>query len=108
MEEYALYGKNANGRTAEVGTKRANGFQLHDLSGNVWEWVEDCWHEDYNSAPSDGSAWGVMHGDDCGLRVIRGGSWFYKPEFLRASNRYWSNADYRDYNIGFRLAQDIP
>jgi formylglycine-generating enzyme required for sulfatase activity len=108
LEEYAVYDKNSNGRTAEVGTKRANGFQLHDLSGNVWEWVEDCWHRDYNGAPSDGSAWGVAHGGDCGRRVLRGGSWGYAPVSLRVSDRVVDVADYRDDSIGFRLAQDIP
>ena len=60
--------------TAPVGAFLANPFGLHDMLGNVWEWVEDCWHGDYEDAPRDGSAW--TRGDDCGRRVLRGGSWF--------------------------------
>jgi len=78
------------------------------MSGNVWEWVEDCWHNDYKEAPTDGSAWLEANGGNCGLRVLRGGSWFYGPEFLRASFRYGGNADTRTNVVGFRLAQDVP
>ena len=58
-----------------MGTKKPNGLGLYDMSGNVWEWVEDCWHENHSGAPTDGTAWGKENGGDCGLRVIRGGSW---------------------------------
>ena len=61
-----------------VGGFPANGFGLHDVHGNVWEFVEDCWHDSYHDAPSDGSAW--ISGGDCGKRVARGGSWNYKPK----------------------------
>jgi formylglycine-generating enzyme required for sulfatase activity len=108
LEEYAVYGKNSNRHTAEVGTKRANGLKLHDLSGNVWEWVEDCWHNDYNGAPSDGAVWGESHGGYCGQRVIRGGSWGYSPENLRVSDRYGGTTGGRGDTLGFRLVQDIP
>ena len=55
------------------------------MHGNVWEWVEDCWHEDYSGAPVDGSAW--TSGGDCGKRVLRGGSWYDYPRYLRSANR---------------------
>ena len=60
------------GRTVEAGSFPANRFGLHDMHGNVWEWVQDCWNGSYNGAPSDGSAWTTR---DCSLRVLRGGSW---------------------------------
>ena len=61
------------GKTVGVGSFPANGFGLHDVHGNVWEWVEDCWHGDYSGAPADGSTWTT--GENCGERVLRGGSW---------------------------------
>jgi formylglycine-generating enzyme required for sulfatase activity len=76
------------------------------MSGNVWEWVEDCWHNDYQGASRDGSAW-LEAGEDHCVRVLRGGSWGYEPGDLRASFRVRSPADFRFYDIGFRLAQDI-
>ena len=62
-------------KTAPVGSFPANGFGLHDVHGNVWEWVEDCWHGSYAGAPTDGRAWAT--GGDCERRVLRGGSWNY-------------------------------
>ena len=63
-------------RTATAGSFRANVFGLHDVHGNVWEWVEDCWSGNYLGAPADGSAW---ESGDCSRRVLRGGSWFDEP-----------------------------
>lgn len=108
LEEYAVYDKNSSDRTAEVGTKRANGFQLHDLSGNVREWVEDCWYNDYELASRDGAVWLVADGDRCVRRVVRGGSWTDAPGSLRASYRDWTHDGNRFNSIGFRLVQDIP
>jgi formylglycine-generating enzyme required for sulfatase activity len=90
-----------------VGTKNANGFGLHDLSGNVSEWVEDCAHETYLQAPIDGSAWLDADGGECGKRVFRGGAWLGTPELLRTSNRLRYNADNRHNFLGFRLVQDV-
>ena len=71
------YGGGRPGRyreeTVSVGELPSNEFGLHDVHGNVWEWVEDCWHDSYRGAPSDGRAW--TSGGDCGQRVLRGGSW---------------------------------
>ena len=67
----ANYGRNQGG-TVPVGSYPPNGFGLHDVHGNVWEWVGDCWNDDYHGAPSDGSAWTA---GNCGRRVLRGGAW---------------------------------
>ena len=108
LGDFAWDYKNRDEKAQEVGKKKANGFGLHDMSGNVWEWVENCWHKNYQGAPEDGSAWLEAGGGNCGKRVIRGGSWTNRPDFLRTSLRYWSTADFRLSYIGFRLAQDTP
>jgi formylglycine-generating enzyme required for sulfatase activity len=81
-------------KTAPVGQFPANAFGLHDTAGNVWEWVQDCWHNSYkgDSRPDDGSAWGEADGGDCSLRVIRGGSWDSGPGGLRSATRSGFNA----------------
>lgn len=108
LGEYAIFFKNSQTRTAEVGGKNENGLGFYDLSGNVWEWVEDCWHDNYQGAPEDGLAWLEKNGGDCSQRVIRGGAWRDNPVFLRSSSRIRSRAVNRyDNGIGFRLAQDI-
>lgn len=98
-------------RTEPVGSKESNGLGLYDMSGNAWEWVEDCWHENYQGAPTDGSAWLKTGGGNCSQRVIRGGSYYDKtPEVLRTLSRFWSYTDDRYGGldiIGFRLAQDL-
>ncbi|MGZ8144299.1 MAG: nSTAND1 domain-containing NTPase [Methylosarcina sp.] len=101
-------GKNERRQTAEVDDSafKPNGWGLYHTSGNVWEWVQDCWHENYDSAPQDGSAWDSRDNGNCGRRVLRGGSWVDTPVGLRSAYRYKLNADYRYYNIGFRLARD--
>lgn len=101
-------GKSEKKKTAEVNDPafEPNGWGLYHISGNTWEWVQDCWHENYNSAPVDGSAWESQNGGNCGRRVLRGGSWVDTPVGLRSTHRYKLNTDYRYYNVGFRLAQD--
>ena len=104
---YAVYNENSGNRTARVGSKKANAFGIHDQSGNVWEWVEDCLHASYARAPVDGSPWLEAGEGDCSKRMIRGGSWGDRPEVLRSSFRTRLNPDDRSSFIGFRLAQDI-
>jgi formylglycine-generating enzyme required for sulfatase activity len=104
LKDYAVYNTD---RTAPVGSNKPNGLGLYDMSGNVWEWVEDCWHENYQGAPTDGSAWVGTGKGDCTRRVIRGGSWYLRPVHLRASNRDGYPAGSRNNTIGFRLVQDI-
>ena len=81
-------------KTVPVGSFPANTFGLHDMHGNVREWVEDCWHGSYASAPRDGSAW--TSGCDGGQRVLRGGSWVSNdPRSLRSADRIGGTAGYR-------------
>ncbi len=95
-------------RTAPVGSFGANAFGVHDMHGNVWEWVEDCWHGNYNGAPTDGSAWLERDGGNCGARVLRGGSWLDNVAGnLRSAGRIWSARGLRSGSDGFRLAQDL-
>jgi formylglycine-generating enzyme required for sulfatase activity len=87
LDLYAWHGGNSDGGTHPVGEKKANPWGLHDVHGNVWEWVQDCWHGGYQGAPTDGSSWEKANGGNCGRRVVRGGSWKSIPVFLRSANR---------------------
>ena len=107
LAAYAWFNTNSTGRTQPVGTQQTNGLGLHDMSGNVWEWVQDCWHDDYQHAPTNGSAWLEANDGSCGTRVRRGGGWTNAPMSLRSSFRNGYSADSRSIQIGFRLAQDV-
>lgn len=105
-EDYAWFSKNSKDKTHPVGQKKPNKFGLYDMSGNIWEWVQDCWHGSYDHAPTDGSPWLVQNGGDCSLRVLRGGSWSDYPWTLRSAARNGYYPGSRSYFNGFRLAQD--
>ncbi len=105
LGEYAWFASNSNGMTQPVGRKEANGFGLHDMHGNIWEWVEDPWHGDYEGAPPDGSVWTA--GGDTSHRVLRGGSWATDAEDLRSAFRFWTKPILRSRIIGFRLARTL-
>ena len=77
LDAIAWYDGNSGGRTHPVGQKAPNAWGLHDMHGNVGEWVEDCWHDSYVGAPANGMAWTA--GGDCRGRVLRGGSWTTYP-----------------------------
>jgi formylglycine-generating enzyme required for sulfatase activity len=91
------------GKTTEVGSYPANPWGLYDMHGNVWEWVEDVWHDDYNGAPDDGRAW-TERGDQ-GRRVVRGGSWFSAPRNARSAIRNGYGIVNRVIYTGFRVAR---
>ena len=93
--------------TVRVGYYSANAFGMHDTVGNVFEWIEDCWHKTYKGAPIDGSAWLSASGGDCKKRVLRGGSWNSNPGSLRSANRHRLNASFRHYYFGFRIARTL-
>jgi formylglycine-generating enzyme required for sulfatase activity len=100
------YGSGPNGQyrkqTTEVGSfKVANAFGLYDMHGNVWEWCLDHWHENYNGAPADGSAW--VTGGNASRRVLRGGSWNNGPGNCRSAHRSRFEPGNRDSNLGFRV-----
>ncbi len=91
--------------TAPTGSFQPNQFGLYDMSGNVWEWVEDCWHVNYEGAPVDGSAW--VRGGNCDLRVLRGGSFLDTPAEVRSASRRLDGAADRFWSYGFRLARTL-
>ena len=86
-----------------VGSYSANAFGLHDVHGNVWEWVEDCWNDSYHGAPADGSAW---ESGDCSWRVLRGGAW-RGLRGLRSASRSGAPAGSRYDEVGFRVARTL-
>jgi formylglycine-generating enzyme required for sulfatase activity len=92
-------------QTAPVGSFAPNAFGLFDMVGNIWQWVEDCVHENYEGAPSDGSAW--LEGGDCKNRIVRGGSWNNTPVNLRTPNRVGTSRGFRDNLLGFRIARTL-
>ena len=89
-----------------VGQLEPNDFVLYDMFGNVWEWVADCWHDNYVGAPENGSPWKLEQGGECSRRVVRGGSWLLNPRTLRSAYRGGDSPGGRDNYLGFRLAQD--
>ena len=120
------YSKNSGDKLHPVGDKEPNAFGLYDMHGNVWEWCEDHWHDNYKGAPADGSAWiaskvgsygflsyfikplfrilGKNPGDST-YRVVRGGSWNGDAEYCRTAARSWRIPDFRNISRGFRLVR---
>lgn len=93
------------GSAAPVASFAANAFGLHDTTGNVWEWTADCWHDSYQGAPRDGSAWTAA--GDCGRRILKGGSFYCYPRHLRTAHRWPESSGFRNMYVGFRVARDI-
>ena len=105
LGNYAWDDRNSGGKAQAVGQKLPNAFGLFDMHGNVWEWTQDCWHETYAGAPTDGGAWTT--GCSGNYRVLRGGSWFNFPATLRSAIRIWYFPGSRRTSDGFRLARDL-
>ncbi|WP_370576075.1 SUMF1/EgtB/PvdO family nonheme iron enzyme [Methanomethylovorans sp.] len=104
LGEYAWYRDNSGDVTAPVGQKKPNAWGLYDMHGNVWEWVQDSWHDDYQGAPTDGSAWIDSHSSYC---LSRGGSWFEYDGSCRSAVRYTYGPASRTELIGFRLLKEV-
>ena len=105
LGDYAWFSANSQNKTQRVAQKRPNAFGLFDMHGNVWEWVQDCWHGNYNGAPTDSSAWTT--GCSGSYRVLRGGSWIIFPAILRSAYRNGSTPDFRNNISGLRLARTL-
>jgi formylglycine-generating enzyme required for sulfatase activity len=106
LDEYAWYSPNSGWRPHPVGEKKPNAFGLYDMHGNVWQWVEDCWHENYaGEPPKDGSAW--IAKANCAIRVVRGGSRYGVPQSLRSAHRLRSTTDSRVNLLGFRVGRTL-
>ncbi len=94
-------------KTTEVGSYPANAWGLHDMHGNVWEWVEDIWHDSYQGAPADGTAWTDRRGSYLPSRVVRGGSWDANARYLRSTVRIQSGPSRGINGLGFRVARRL-
>lgn len=101
LGNYAWYHGNSNDKTHPVGSKSPNGLGLYNMSGSVWEWCEDDWHNNYNGSPTDGRPW-VDHLRGY-RRVLRGGGWYCDADYCRAASRNLNTPDYRGNSVGFRL-----
>lgn len=106
LAEHAWFDGNSGGRTHAVGQKPANPWGLHDLGGLLWEWCEDAWHETYEGAPADGTAW--LAGGDPARRVVRGGSWDYNAWSCRCAYRSKAAVRERNHRLGFRVVLASP
>lgn len=104
------YGEGLKGKyreeTTEVGSFPANAFGLYDMHGNVWEWCADSWHENYISAPMDGSVW-TTNGDNKN-RIIRGGSWHGDVVNCRSAYRHSHSLTRSSGILGFRVVCSSP
>ena len=103
LDRVAWYYRNSGTKVHPVGGKSPNRFGVHDTHGNVWEWVEDCWHNNYDGVPTDGSAW--TSGGNCGRRILRGGSWGNGSWFVRSAIRGGDGTNDGNNTYGFRVAR---
>lgn len=102
LDAAGWYNKNADNKSNPVGQKKANELGMYDMNGNVWEWVQDCWHGNYAGAPTDGSAW--TSSGKCNIHVIRGGAWSAPDYTFLVAHRGYANE--QNGSVGFRLVMD--
>jgi formylglycine-generating enzyme required for sulfatase activity len=105
LGEFAWVDDNSGGKTHPVGEKAPNAWELYDMHGNVWEWVEDDWHDTYKGAPNDGRDW-IDKPRGSG-RVMRGGCWGLDAHDCRSAARIGYRPDFRDNAVGFRLSRSV-
>ena len=105
-DNFAWFDSNSKEKTHPVGEKQSNKFDLYDMVGNVWEWVQDCYHNNDDKVHTDVSSWQEFNNGKCTRRVVRGGSWYFTPVYLRSANRLWNYSITRTNDLGYRLAQD--
>jgi formylglycine-generating enzyme required for sulfatase activity len=98
LGDYAWYYENSGSKTHDVGQKKPNPWGLYDMHGNVWEWMQDNLHADYNGAPTDGSSW-----ESGSSPVVRGGDWSHDANYCRSAFRSGVDTGLRRSNFGFRL-----
>ena len=105
LNEYAWYTDNSEEKTHPVGQKEPNAWGLYDMHGNVWEWVEDDWHDSYDGSPDDGRAW--VDDPRGARRVMRGGSWGNNAHDCRSAYRLGYGPGNRYGSVGFRLSRSV-
>lgn len=95
-------------QTEPVESFPANAFGVRDMHGNVFEWIEDCWHNNYAGAPKDGREWLGGESGDCSFRTLRSGSWYFDQNHARSASRGYLKTNVRNYDLGFRVVCSSP